>query len=279
MSHLHRPQSLEEALAHLAAGGPALAGGTDLFPALVDRPPPTSLVDLSNVAGLRAIDIAPDHIRIGAAARWSEIARAQLPPALFMLQQAAREIGARQIQNRGTLGGNLCNASPAADGAPPLLALDASVELAGPAGRRVLPLRDFLQGNRQTTLQPHELMVAILAPRTHERAGSAFLKLGARRYLVISIIMVAALIEADSARRIKNARIAIGAASAVARRLGALEERLIGASLDEDFATRIVADDFAELTPIDDVRASAAYRRAVAPACIARALAQAAGRA
>lgn len=277
MSRLHRPRALPEALAHLAEDGArVIAGGTDVFPGLVDRAPPRALVDLSMLPELRGITRGEHDIRIGAATRWSEIACADLPPALGMLQQAAREIGARQIQNRATVGGNLCNASPAADGAPPLLALDARVELAALADdcvhRRTVPLADFLLGNRRTALAPREIMTAILVPRADESAGSAFLKLGARRYLVISIIMVAALVAPDEKRRIRAARVAVGAASAVARRFHALERRLVGASLDEDLSGRIDEDDFAKLSPIDDMRATAAYRFDAARTCVARAL-------
>ncbi len=280
MALLHRPRALNEALAHLAEDGVrAIAGGTDIFPALVDRPSPRAFVDLSALPELRGVSCEAQHIRIGAATRWSEIARADLPPALRMLQQAAREIGARQIQNRATLGGNLCNASPAADGAPPLLALDSRVEIASTSGVRSMPLADFLLGNRRTARGPGEIMTAILVPRAFERAGSAFLKIGARRYLVISIVMVAALVEADDARRIRTARIAVGAASAVAQRLRALERKLVGAALDADFGALFEDGHFATLAPIDDVRATAAYRREAARACVARALAEAASRA
>ncbi len=139
MGLLHRPRSTAEALAHLAAGPATLiAGGTDVFPPLVDRPPPAVMIDLSAVAELRGVRIEADTIRIGAATRWTEIARAELPPSCRMLQQAAREIGSIQIQNRATIGGNVCNASPAADGAPPLIALDAEVELVSARGMRRL---------------------------------------------------------------------------------------------------------------------------------------------
>lgn len=280
MGLLHRPRSTAEALAHLAAGPATLiAGGTDVFPALVDRPPPAAMIDLSDVAELRGIGIGSDAIRIGAATRWSELSRTPLPASCRMLQQAAREIGSVQIQNRATIGGNLCNASPAADGAPPLVALDAEVELASARRVRRLRVEDFLVGNRRTQRAPDEIMTAILIPRAHENARSVFLKLGARKYLVISIVMVAAMLELDENRRIRAARIAVGAASETARRLRALERRLVGASADDAGAMQARDEDMAGLLPIDDVRATADYRREAARKLVSRALAQAMERA
>ena len=138
--------------------------------------------------------------RLGATTTWAELIEAPLPPLFDGLKQAAREVGGRQIQNAGTVAGNLCNASPAADGVPPLLALDAEVELAGRAGTRRLPLAAFITGNRRTVLAPGELLVAIHVPKPAHDARSAFLKLGARRYLVISIAMAAATLEIEDGR-------------------------------------------------------------------------------
>lgn len=275
---LQRPRSTAEALASMArAPAKLIAGGTDVFPALVDRPSPETMIDLSAIPDLRGIETSDDEIRIGAAARWTEIARADLPPSCRMLQQAAREVGSIQIQNRGTIGGNLCNASPAADGAPPLMALDAEVELVSPGGLRRMRVEDFLIGNRRTQLRPDEIMRNVIVPRASARARSAFVKLGARKYLVISIVMVAALIEVDPDRRIRAARIAVGSASEKARRLRDFEGRLVGRAVDDPAALCMSADDMATLSPIDDMRATAAYRRAAAATLVARAIAEAAG--
>jgi CO/xanthine dehydrogenase FAD-binding subunit len=142
---------------------------------------------------------------------------------------------------------------------PCLLALDADIEIAGPAGRRRLPLRQFITGVRRTALAPGELVVAIHVPRPGHEARSAFLKLGTRRYLVISIAMAAATLEiADG--RVAAARIAVGACSPVAERLPTLEAALTGAPLDGRLADRVEASHLAPLSPIDDVRGSAAYR-------------------
>src|SRR6202035_3905975 len=129
-----------------------------------------------------------NYIRIGGLTTWTEIVRTPMPRCFDALKSAAREIGGIQIQNRGTVAGNLCNASPAADSVPPLLALDAEVELVSAAGPRRMPLAEFIVGNRKTARQPNEILSQILVPRTVENAASTFLKLGARRYLVISIV-------------------------------------------------------------------------------------------
>lgn len=273
-----QPRTLQEAVELLAThGGTLVAGGTDVFPALVERPPPSWLIDLSHVADLKGIRLLGDHIRIGGGATWTDIIAADLPRGFDGLKAAAREVGSVQIQNRGTIAGNLCNASPAADGVPPLLALDAAVELTSRAGTRCLGLADFILGNRRTALRPGEILSAVLVPRAFDDAGSAFLKLGARRYLVISIVMVAATIARRRDGSVRAARVAVGAASAVARRLTALEDRLIGASAATRLSSLIAADDLAVLAPIDDVRASAAYRVTAARELVGRAIDCAAG--
>ena len=255
-----QPTTLAEALSALSRQPlRVLAGGTDVFPAQGERPLSEPVLDISRIGGLAGITFSTDHIRFGATTTWSAIARATLPPAFRALQQAAREVGALQIQNAGTIGGNLCNASPAADGVPPLLALEAQVELASSTGTRRLPLADFITGYRKTALRPGELVAAILVPRGLASAGSAFLKLGVRRYLVISIAMVAAVLKVEQGR-IAAARVAVGACSPVACRLPALEAALLGKAAKAGFEDAITPGHLAGLAPIDDVRASAAYR-------------------
>lgn len=267
-----QPTTCDEAVRLLASeGGVLVAGGTDIYPSLVDRPPPERLIDLSRCSDLRGIATTPSHVRIGGATTWTDILRADLPRSFAGLAAAAREVGSIQIQNRATLGGNLCNASPAADGVPALLALDASVELTGPEGRRTLPLDAFVLGNRRTARRPDEILTAILVPRSLNAAGSAFVKLGARRYLVISIVMVAATILVGPDARISEARIAVGSASAAARRLRGLEARLVGSD-PRTLWDRMSPEDFAELSPIDDVRATAAYRLDASRELVARAI-------
>ena len=271
-----RPRTIEEATrAMTMPGALALGGGTDVYPAHVGRPLSRPIVDLSRVEGLRGITHTADAFRLGAATTWTDIVRAELPPAFDGLKAAAREVGSIQIQNRGTIAGNLCNASPAADGVPPLLSLDASVELASPEGRRVLPLSAFITGYRRTALGPGEFVTAVLVPSPASTARSAFVKLGARRYLVISILMAAAVIETDAQGRILQVAVAVGSASPVAQRLPDLEAELRG------FGGRpsaiLTPRHLAGLAPIDDVRATAAYRLEAALSAVGEALDLAAG--
>jgi CO/xanthine dehydrogenase FAD-binding subunit len=254
-----RPHCLDEALTALARPHVVLAGGTDFYPARVGRAIGEDVLDIGGIAILRGISANSAGWRLGATTTWSELIEADLPPLFDGLKQAAREVGGRQIQNAGTLAGNLCNASPAADGVPCLLALDAEIEIAGAAGSRRLPLRQFITGVRRTALAPGELVVAIHVPRPRHEARSAFLKLGTRRYLVISIAMAAATVEVADGR-VASARIAVGACSPVAERLPELEAALAGAPLDGRLAERVEAAQLAPLSPIDDVRGSAAYR-------------------
>jgi CO/xanthine dehydrogenase FAD-binding subunit len=256
------PLTLHQALDMLSGHPlPILAGGTDFYPMLQNAPPPPDVVDISQIAELKGIAKQGQAWRIGAATTWSELIATDLPPAFDALKIAGREVGSVQIQNRATIAGNLCNASPAADGVPPLLALDAGIELASASGIRVLPLEDFITGNRTTERRPDELVSAILVPDAAETAQSHFVKLGARRYLVISIAMIALVVRMDNANRIADIRIAVGACSAVARRLRDLENDLTGLdTTTADAAAIVSASHLSPLSPIDDLRANAAYR-------------------
>jgi CO/xanthine dehydrogenase FAD-binding subunit len=268
-----RPTALDDALRALAAGRPAiLAGGTDFYAARVGRAPPDDVLDLTAIVELDGIREEADGWRIGARVTWSELLAARLPQGFDALKQAAGEVGGRQIQNCGTVAGNLCNASPAADGVPPLLALDASVELASARGRRVLPLGDFVLGSRKTACAADELVTAVLVPRRAAGARSVFLKLGARKYLVISIAMVAASVELAPDRTIARAAIAVGACSAVAQRLAQLERDLAGRRLAPGIGALVAAGHLAPLAPISDVRGTAGYRLDAAGTLVARAL-------
>lgn len=273
-----RPKQLDEALALLASQSwDILAGGTDFYPALGDNTPKSPILDITAIEGLRAIDRDDGEWRIGALATWSDVIAADLPPAFDGLKLAAREVGSVQIQNRATVAGNLCNASPAADGVPPLLTLDAEVELSSARRTRRLPLQDFISGNRATRIEPPELVTAITVPEASADGRSHFLKLGARKFLVISIAMVAVRLVAGSDEKITAAAISVGACSEVAKRLSKLEAALVGLHLDEVVGS-IHDDKGFGLSPIDDVRATAEYRldaalelvRRTLSACIAQ---------
>ncbi|MEO4000954.1 xanthine dehydrogenase family protein subunit M [Mesorhizobium sp. CAU 1732] len=271
-----KPKSIDEALALLSEDRwRMLAGGSDFYPAQGSRPLRDNILDINGLSDLRGIHEDATHVVFGARATWTDIIRADLPPAFASLKQAAREVGSIQIQNTGTIAGNLCNASPAADGVPPLLTLDAEVELRSLGGTQTIPLSDFILGNRKTALRTGDMVTAVRVPKAAARGTSHFVKLGARRYLVISIAMVAARVVVGQGGTIEEAAIAVGACSAVAVRLKALEQHLVGhpvASVREI----VEAYDFAELSPIDDVRGSGGYRRDAAREIVCRALAGAA---
>jgi CO/xanthine dehydrogenase FAD-binding subunit len=272
-----RPRTLDEAVRALESPDvQVLAGGTDFYPAHVGRVVSTPVVDITSIDEIGGITETAGEIRIGGGTTWTEIIAAPLPRCFDALKAAAREVGSIQIQNRATIAGNLCNASPAADGVPPLLTLDAEVELASRAGTRRLPLAAFITGNRKTERRPNEILSAIIVPKTVD-GPSAFLKLGARRYLVISIAMVAAVIERGRDGAVAQARIAVGSCSAVAQRLPELERQLRGKPCRVGLGAVVEAGHLALLSPIDDVRATAAYRRDAARTLVARAIDQCVG--
>ena len=271
MGEYLRPRGLEEALQALTRPFTVLAGGTDFYPARVGRSVTEDVFDIAGITALRGVSETSAGWRLGATTTWSDIVEAHLPPLFDGLKQAAREVGGRQIQNAGTVAGNICNASPAADGVPALLALDAEVELANHAGTRRLPLATFITGVRKTERQPGELVVALHVPRPLHNARSAFLKLGARRYLVISIAMASVVVEVSD-EKVAAARVAVGACSPVAQRLPALEQALIGATPDARLGELVESAHLAPLSPIDDVRGSAGYRRDVALVLLRRLL-------
>ena len=265
-------ESVEEAIDALAGGARprAVAGGTDVYPGLGDRLPDWDVVDVSRIPECRGVTREPYGWRIGAATTWSEFIAEPLPPAFDGLKAAAAEIGSVQVRNAGTVAGNICNASPAADGMPPLLTLNAEVELAGPGGRRILPLREFVLEPRRTALTPGEIMVAIRAPKLEPESRGAFLKLGARKHLVISIAMVAAVIRSERGR-VAEARVAVGACSPVALRMPSMESALEGLDREGVEELNIDASLLGSLRPISDARGGAGYRLEAVAVLIRRA--------
>ena len=273
-----KPATLDEALALLGeTSWRVLAGGTDFYPAQGNRPIRENILDINGIGTLHGVLEDETHWSIGARTTWTDIIRLPLPPAFDALKQAACEVGSPQIQNVASVAGNLCNASPAADGVPALLVLDANVELRSAEAIRYLPLADFILGNRRTARRPNELVTAIRVPKTSATGTSGFVKLGARRYLVISIAMVAARLVIEDGI-VQQAAIAVGACSAVATRLPNIEQALVGRMLDGSLADITQATPMPQLTPIDDVRGSAAYRLDAAREIVARAIQAAACR-
>ena len=270
---LEQPATLPEVTALLAAGGwSVLAGGTDVYASRVGRALEGGWIDITRVAGLRGIRQDGSGWWFGATTTWTDVLRADLPPLFDALKQAAREVGGVQIQNTGTLAGNLCNASPAADGTPVWMALGAVVVLQSQSGERRVPVADFVLASRRIALVAGEVVVGIHVPARSERARSVFIKLGGRRYLVISTTMVAVVLDVNVDGRVGFAGAAVGSCSARAQRLPALEARLVGQPLAALAHTTIVDADLAPLSPIDDVRATAAYRRDATATLLHRAL-------
>ena len=263
----HLARTIDDAVAAIDAGAEVIAGGTDWFPARGERIGDVSLIDISMLGGMTDIVLQDGYWRIGAAVTWSDVLRAELPPAFDALCGAAREVGSVQIQNVGTLVGNLCNASPAADGVPPLLCLGALVEVVSARGVRRVPLADFILGPRRTDMKTGEFVQAIVVPEPAAGAVSVWHKAGSRAYLVISIAMISVQVVVVN-NKFADVRIAVGACGPVACRLTGLEARLGGRGV----VPKIGVADLAELAPIDDVRGEASYRLDIVAAILERML-------
>jgi CO/xanthine dehydrogenase FAD-binding subunit len=265
--------TLDEALGLLARPrAEAICGGTDLY-ATSSRRPGADLVDISRIEALRGISVSHGALRIGAATTWTSIRRMNglLPHALV---EVAAMIGSPQIQQRASIGGNLCHAAAAADGIPVLLALDATVELARHGGKRAMPLSRFLLGRRRTLLAAGELMTAVTLPAPRADEGTAYIKIGNRAAITIAVLSAAVRLRWDAAGRVTDAAVAVGAASEIARRMPAMESRLLGVTLDALDDVPVDIDLDRQLSPITDLRATAEYRRQMVATTIRRACAQ-----
>ncbi len=270
-----RPAALNEALAALNRQTyVVLAGGTDFFPARVDQPRDENVLDISRLNELRGITETADSFRFGALCTWTDIIREELPACFDGLKQAALQVGGIQTQNAGTLCGNICNASPAADSVPNLLALNAVVEISSLNQKRRLPVAQFILGNRKTALKPGELVTGLVIPKLGPSARSGFEKLGARKYLVISIVMAGAVMCLDETHCISDLRVAVGACSPVAKRLFGLEQESLGRKPGD---VLVEPRHLQDLAPIDDVRAPASYRMEVTAELVQRTLIKASG--
>ncbi len=274
---VHQPETVEQAIRLAGELGPDarfLAGGTDLIIQINrKRCAPRHLIALGGIDGLAGIELGGDKIALGALTTHKTIEQSPVfEGPLAALAEAARVVGGHQIRNVATIGGNVVNASPAADLLPPLLTLDASVVLAGAAGTRQIPIAEFLRGPGVTERSDDEVLVSLEFARPPIGAATAFLKAGRRRAMEISIVCVAALLALDADGRCRTVRIALGAVAPTAIRASEAEHALLGfeptsAALGD--AGRIAADACA---PISDVRASADYRRMLVQALVLRVL-------
>jgi carbon-monoxide dehydrogenase medium subunit len=275
----HEPASLAEAVDLGTRFGPDarfLAGGTDLVIQMRrGKVQPRHVVALHRVPGLGGIAV-DGALTLGALVTHRQIERApSFQGALRGLVEGAEVVGGHQIRNVGTVGGNIVNASPAADVVPVLLALDASVTCAGRAGERTLPLDEFLVGPGQTRRHPEEVLTTIRFPRLAARSATAFLKAGRRRAMEISVVCVAVRLTLDDdGTRCRAARIALGAVAPTTWRARAAERVLEGQPLTADALREAGVQAARDCQPISDVRASARYRRLLVEAMVPRALAR-----
>jgi xanthine dehydrogenase small subunit len=281
------PRGLAEAYATLAAAGPDIparpvAGGTDLLVALTGElgEAPASVVDLWAIDGLRGIVVDDGALSLGALTTYTDVRRSALcrehVPALV---EAAATIGAAQIQNRGTLGGNIANASPAGDTLPVLLAADASIVVGSVRGEREVPAVDFWTGYRRTALTHDELVVRIRIPLAVDRQ-MRFRKVGTRRAQSISKVVMAVAWRASSAEGTvvwHDVRVALGSVAATPIRAERTEAALEGSPPTRETADRAAEVLAGELQPIDDVRSTAGYRRVVAARLLHRIVREAGG--
>ena len=260
------PRSLPEAYALLAAGDwTPIAGGTDLMVRITGEigAPPERLLDIWQLDALRGIEVAADgSLVIGALSTWTDLRRSALVLRhLPVLAEAAATIGAAQIQNRGTIGGNIVNASPAGDSLPVLLAADALVVLGSTRGERVVAASDFWTGYRQTARRPDELVLRLVVPLPAGRRVR-FRKVGTRRAQAISKVVMALAWRMDG-EVWRDVRVALGSVAATPIRVTAAEALLEGSTGDETTADLAAVAISAAISPIDDVRSTADYRREV----------------
>jgi len=267
-----RPTNLDDALAVLEEKENVflLAGGTDLLVRMkYDLIKPSCIIDLKNISSLRTFEkretwvfgalTSIRHIEI------SEALRDKMP----FLCQAASSLGSVQIRNRGTLGGNLCNASPAADMATMLLAMDSKVKTVSRNGDNVVPLEDFFTGPNNTILNKGEILTEIIVPEDIERFEGLYLKFGPRKAMDIGIVNVALLLDVDSKTKIcRSARIALGAVAPTPIRAKQAEALLSGKNLAPGLISEAAETASSETNPISDFRASADYRRELVKALI-----------
>ncbi|MFL5777445.1 MAG: FAD binding domain-containing protein [Chloroflexota bacterium] len=276
------PRDLSEAFGLLSSDSfRPIAGGTDVMVQLTGEigDPPERMIDLWRLEELRGISLDGDELVIGALATYTDIRRSELcRERLPALAEAAATIGAAQIQNRGTLGGNIANASPAGDTLPVLLATDAEVVAGSARGERRIPAMDFWVAYRRTALAPDELVLGVRIPLSPARQVR-FRKVGTRRAQAISKVVMALGWHAESASGAPwtDVRLALGSVADRPIRALATEAALEGRLPTAETADRAAQVLAGELHPIDDVRSSAEYRRVVAARVLHRLLRDAGG--
>lgn len=259
------PTSTEQAVQLLAAGGEKarlLAGGTDLIVQMKsDLVDPEILVDLKRIAAMRSVEETDGAFRIGAAVSGAELRE---HPRLKLVWpgvvEAANLIGSTQVQGRATLGGNLCNASPAADSVPALMAANAKVVVVGPQGRRTVAVQDVVLAPRRTSLAPGEIVEAFELPKRPPRSGDAYLRFIPRTEMDIAVVGCGVSLSVDGAGKVLAARVALGAVAARPLLVAAAGNALVGTTLDEAALAGLEAAAREACQPIDDKRGTKEFR-------------------
>lgn len=272
----HAPESVAQAVALLAAdpGARVLSGGTDLIVQMRSgRVAPSAVIDVKRIAGMIGVRRHGAGLAIGAATPCSALkADAVLAAAWPGVVEAANLIGSVQVRNRATMAGNLCNASPAADSVPALIAAGASVVIAGPAGERELAVADLPQGPGRTGLAAGEFVVEIRLPARPSGGGDAYLRLTPRTEMDIAVVGCGAALVLDASGTCRSARIALGAVAPTAVLVEAAGAALVGTRLDQAALAAMEHAVRAACRPIDDKRGPAAYRTAMAGVLARRAV-------
>ena len=274
-----QPRDLVEAISLLGReeGSSPIAGGTDLIPRIKDKAVSVkTLVNIKGLSELQGVSVGNGSGKIGALTtirtlETSPVIRQQYP----LIAEAAAVLGSVQIRNLATLGGNLCHAVPSAEMAPPLLALNAQVSIAGSGGRRTMPLENFFLGPRQTVLKSGELLCEVLLPPLPKRWGGAYLKLEHRSAMDLALVGVSAFVTLDSKGHCEDCRIALGAVAPTPMRSKQAEQMLRGKEITETSVAQTAEVSMGESRPIDDHRASASYRRNMVNTLTRRALTKA----
>lgn len=264
IADVRRPRSLAELWPLLDDGAVVMAGGTDL---LVRRaaPAPAVIACLERIESLRGVAVEDGLLRLGACETHARLLRHPLVAAgLPVLARALAVLGSPLVRNMGTIGGNIATASPAGDTLPPLYALDAAVELASRQGPRRVPLAGFILGPGRTALGPGEIVSAVLARLPGTGALQHFEKVGRRNALAIAVVSLAAVLRLDASGVVEQAGLALGSVGPTVVRCPRAEAVLAGNRLEREVLLAVGETLREEISPIDDLRGTAAYRRTVA---------------
>jgi len=273
-----KPDSIKETISILSQySGKAqiLNGGTDLIVGIRDKiNQPEYLVDIKAIPQLNKITYSEqDDLHIGATVTLNEISNSKVVQTHYpILVKACKTVGSYQVRNRATLAGNICNASPAADTAPPLLVLEAKVNIIGPTGEKIVPINQFFTGVKKNILKKGEIVASITIPPIKDEWTGVYLKQGRKKEVDLATVGVAVLCMRD------EVRIALGAVAPVPVRAFKTEELLKGKTIDESLLEKAGKSALTEVSPISDVRSSQEYREEIIKVLVRRAILQAKGR-